>query len=180
MKQTYDISNGGAPAASAFASLKERAFAFRSLAPRGADVLRASLQPIDGTVVTACHDGALVGYVALWPLHLQSSTTARDLCLLGPLMVDPCVQGAGVGSALMQAVLHQADAQTLPPVLLVGDIAYYQRFGFQAGAASRWQMPGLAAPERMLVRASRAAAALPEIGAVLPAFAPPCEKQAAA
>lgn len=180
MKQNYTIDQCGTPANSALAALKARAFAFSSLAPRAADVLRASLQPIGGTVVTAHAGQDLAGYVALWPLHVQSGGARHDVCLLGPLMVDPAMQGAGVGSDLMHTVLRQADAQGLPPVLLVGDAGYYERFGFRAGLAAGWDMPGLAAPSRMLLRPKGGAGALPTTGAVLPAFAPPCEKQAAA
>jgi putative acetyltransferase len=48
--------------------------------------------------------------------------------------VLPDHQGSGVGAALMHAVLGAADACDEPLVGLVGEPAYYRRFGFAPGA----------------------------------------------
>jgi putative acetyltransferase len=50
---------------------------------------------------------------------------------LGPLSVRPDHQQRGVGSALMHAVLGAADALGEPLVALLGNPAYYWRFGFR-------------------------------------------------
>jgi putative acetyltransferase len=50
---------------------------------------------------------------------------------LGPLAVRPDHQRRGVGSALMHAVLGAADALGEPLTALLGDPAYYRRFGFE-------------------------------------------------
>ena len=50
---------------------------------------------------------------------------------LGPLTVRPDCQRRGVGSALMHAVLGAADALGEPLVGLLGEPAYYTRFGFR-------------------------------------------------
>ena len=52
---------------------------------------------------------------------------------LGPLTVRPDRQRAGVGSALMHAVLGAGDALGEPLVALLGDPGYYGRFGFRLG-----------------------------------------------
>ncbi len=49
---------------------------------------------------------------------------------LGPLGVVPDCQRAGVGTALMYAVIGAADALGEPLIALLGDPAYYSRFGF--------------------------------------------------
>ncbi|CAM3383616.1 GNAT family N-acetyltransferase [Isoptericola cucumis] len=49
---------------------------------------------------------------------------------LGPLSVHPSHQRLGTGSALMHALLGAADAMGEPVVVLLGDPAYYSRFGF--------------------------------------------------
>jgi putative acetyltransferase len=49
---------------------------------------------------------------------------------LGPLGVDPGLQGRGVGQALVRAVIGAADALDEPLVALLGSPAYYGRFGF--------------------------------------------------
>ena len=49
---------------------------------------------------------------------------------LGPIGVLPDVQRAGVGSALMHAVIAATDALEYPLVALLGHLDYYPRFGF--------------------------------------------------
>lgn len=53
---------------------------------------------------------------------------------LGPLSVRPGHQRNGVGKALMHAVLAAAEALDEPLVALLGDPAYYGRFGFRPAA----------------------------------------------
>lgn len=50
---------------------------------------------------------------------------------LGPIAVRPDVQGQGIGSALMHAVLGAAEAMDEVLVALLGAPAFYGRFGFQ-------------------------------------------------
>ena len=74
----------------------------------------------------------------------ESGVTGHVLCTrgyvgdvpvlaLGPLGVRPDRQRAGVGSALMHAVLGAGDALGEPLVALLGDPGYYARFGFRLG-----------------------------------------------
>lgn len=52
-------------------------------------------------------------------------------CLgLGPIGVVPEAQRMGVGSALIHATIGAADAMSEPLIALLGDPAYYGRFGF--------------------------------------------------
>lgn len=53
---------------------------------------------------------------------------------LGPLAVRPDRQRRGVGKALMHAVLGAAEALDEPVVVLLGDPAYYGRYGFHASS----------------------------------------------
>lgn len=61
---------------------------------------------------------------------------------LGPVSVDPSHQRRGVGSALLHAVLGAADALDEALVALVGDPAFYRRFGFRPASTV-----GLSAPD---------------------------------
>jgi putative acetyltransferase len=61
---------------------------------------------------------------------------------LGPVSVRPDEQRGGVGSALMYAVLGAAQALDETVVVLLGDPAYYSRFGFDPASAL-----GIAAPD---------------------------------
>lgn len=49
---------------------------------------------------------------------------------LGPLSVAPAVQGQGIGSALMDAAMRCLCQCSAAGCVLLGDPAYYQRFGF--------------------------------------------------
>ena len=60
---------------------------------------------------------------------------------LGPLAVRPDRQRHGVGSALMHTVLGAADALGEPLVALLGDPAYYRRFGFELSTVYRITPP---------------------------------------
>ena len=60
---------------------------------------------------------------------------------LGPLAVRPDRQRAGVGSALMHAVLGAGDALGEPLVALLGDPGYYGRFGFRLASEFRIAPP---------------------------------------
>lgn len=51
---------------------------------------------------------------------------------LGPLSVAPTRQRTGVGAALVRAGLSQVAGMDAAGVVLVGDPAYYGRFGFAA------------------------------------------------
>ena len=50
---------------------------------------------------------------------------------VAPLCVAPARQGEGIGTALMTELLARADRQGHPLVLLLGNPAYYERFGFE-------------------------------------------------
>ncbi|MEM6683795.1 MAG: GNAT family N-acetyltransferase [Pseudomonadota bacterium] len=181
MIQNLNWKSGEQPSDTALAELRGKAFAFTSMAPRAADILRAGAAPYDGAILSAYAAADLAGYVALWPTQLVHRAGEAPLALLGPLMVDPRYQGIGLGRSLMRRILSFADTAGLPPILLVGDQSYYEQFGFENAVSRNWQMPGLAAPERVL---TRSLGPLPQAGAVtaqpLAAFAPPCNQQTAA
>lgn len=90
--------------------------------------------------LVAERQGRLVGYVAASP-----ATTGGQggWPLIGPLAVRPDCQRQGIGSALMRATLDRLRATGAPGAVLVGDPAYYGRFGFRSHAALT--LPGVPA-----------------------------------
>ncbi len=94
------------------------------------DELRADEDVIAALSIVAVLDGGIVGHV----ICSRASITDRPSIGLGPLGVVPACQRRGVGQALMHAVLAAADALDEPAVALLGEPAYYSRFGFVAGA----------------------------------------------
>ncbi|MET0684643.1 MAG: N-acetyltransferase [Solirubrobacteraceae bacterium] len=82
--------------------------------------------------------GGLVGHVVC----TRGDVDGAPALGLGPISVAPAAQRAGVGSALMRAVLAAAGEGGETLVCLVGDPAYYGRFGFTAASGL-----GVASPE---------------------------------
>jgi putative acetyltransferase len=76
---------------------------------------------------TALIDGGMVvGHVTA-----SRATVATDAVVaVGPIGVLPDNQGAGIGSALMHALLSAADVTNVPLIVLLGSPDYYSRFGF--------------------------------------------------
>jgi putative acetyltransferase len=95
--------------------------------PRLVDALRSDRGWIPALSLVAEVDRAVVGHVAC----TRATVSGRPVLGLGPLSVDPSWQRRGVGSALVHAVLGAADALGEPVVVLLGDPAYYHRFGFK-------------------------------------------------
>ncbi len=81
--------------------------------------------------LVAERDGHLVGHVVCSRGYVDEAPALG----LGPVSVHPEEQRAGVGSALVHAVLGAAQALDEPLVALLGDPAYYSRFGFGPAAA---------------------------------------------
>lgn len=75
--------------------------------------------------------GEIAGHVVC----SEGSLGATAVVGLGPIGVVPGAQRAGVGSALMHAVIAAADALDYPLVVLLGHLDYYPRFGFVPASA---------------------------------------------
>ncbi|WP_246157985.1 GNAT family N-acetyltransferase [Catellatospora sichuanensis] len=90
------------------------------------DQLRADTGWLPALSLVAEVDGEIVGHVVCTRGRVGDTPALG----LGPLSVRPDHQRAGVGSALVHAVLGAADALGEPLVVLLGDPGYYRRFGF--------------------------------------------------
>jgi putative acetyltransferase len=90
------------------------------------DELRADVGWIPALSLVAVVNDIVVGHVVC----TRADIAGQPALGLGPLSVDPPQQRAGVGSALMHAVLGAADALGEPVVVLLGNPVYYRRFGF--------------------------------------------------
>jgi predicted N-acetyltransferase YhbS len=117
--------------------------------------LRAGRLPAVGLSFVAVDNDRIVGTVRLWEV---SAGPKRPALLLGPLAVQSAKRNCGIGSALMRHALHQAWRLGHSAVLLVGDPAYYGRFGFSAAPAAALWLPGLHLPQRLLAFELRAGA----------------------
>lgn len=106
--------------------------------------------------LVATSDGSVMGYVAL------SRMTAPTKALgLGPLAVAASHQRQGIGGSLIRTGITQAEGGGLETIFVLGDPAYYGRFGFSLSAAEAFDSP-YAGPYFMAL--SLGAAALPGAG----------------
>lgn len=80
--------------------------------------------------LVAVDDGQVIGHVALSPVTLSSGESGWQG--LGPISVQPDRQAQGVGSRLMQTALQRLRESGAAGCVLLGDPAYYTRFGFAA------------------------------------------------
>jgi putative acetyltransferase len=106
------------------------------------EALRASGQARISLVAVA--DGAVVGHVLFSPV--AASGLAANACVgLAPLAVLPAHQRRGIGGALANAGLEACRRAGFAAAVVLGDPAYYRRFGFvsarQFGLSSEYDAP---------------------------------------
>lgn len=116
------------------------------------DDLRASAEWLPRLSLVAEVDGEIVGHVVCSRGWITTATGDRPVLGLGPLGVAPAHQGAGVGSALVHAVLGAADALDESLVALLGAPAYYGRFGFEPARVHGVEAPDASWGDHFQVR----------------------------
>lgn len=90
--------------------------------------LLGSVEFIPELALVAELDGAVVGYC----ITTRGWLGEQPVLGLGPIGVDPGVQRGGIGSALVRETLSLAGERGERLIALLGDPAYYGRFGFVA------------------------------------------------
>ena len=108
--------------------------------------LRDGRMPAEGLAFSAVREDRLVGTVRLW--HVSAGGVPA--LVLGPLAVDASCRSFGIGAALMEHALAAAKARGHGAVILRGDPAYYNRFGFSADKTGALALPGPFERERLL------------------------------
>lgn len=84
--------------------------------------------------LVAEREGVVVGHVGFSPVAISDGTP--DWFGLGPVSVWPALQRQGIGKALINEALALLKGRGARGCALVGDPAYYARFGFR-------RIPGL-------------------------------------
>ena len=82
--------------------------------------------------LVAERDDRIVGHVLFSAIEAPMRALA-----LAPVGVDPGVQNSGIGSALIREELKRAD-EAWEAVFVLGEPAYYARFGFSIDAAKNY------------------------------------------
>jgi putative acetyltransferase len=119
------------------ASLAVERAAFGASGDAEAAIVEAVRDDEGSFALVADDDGDVVAHV-----QLSRAWIGEDAVLaLGPIGVVPDRQGEGIGSALMRAALEEARARDGTAVILLGDPAFYPRYGFEPASALGWRNP---------------------------------------
>ncbi|MBI5082688.1 MAG: N-acetyltransferase [Chloroflexi bacterium] len=95
------------------------------------DALREQVLPLVSLI--AENNGAIVGHIMFSPVSLSGYPALRIMGL-APIAVAPQHQHKGIGSALVRAGLEQCKQLGFGAVVVLGNPAYYSRFGFSSSA----------------------------------------------
>lgn len=96
------------------------------------DALRDAVTPLVSLV--AEQGGRVIGHVLFSPVAIEGAPDAPACCALGPVGVEPAAQGRGVGAALIRAGLARCRELGFGAAFVLGNPAYYGRFGFGPAA----------------------------------------------
>jgi predicted N-acetyltransferase YhbS len=109
--------------------------------------LRDGRLPAEGLSLIAADGRTVVGTARLWSVACGSGQPAL---LLGPLAVAGNCRNRGMGAALVRKAVAAARRLGHGAVILVGDAAYYNRFGFTAEKTVSLKLPGPFERHRLL------------------------------
>nr|WP_240955647.1 N-acetyltransferase [Micromonospora sp. HNM0581] len=117
------------------------------------DELRSSDAWLPELAMVAEYGGEIVGCALLTRVLVHSGSASTPALAMGPVAVAPHRQRIGLGTSVVQAALEAATELGERLVVVLGDPAYYRRFGFsradQLGLTSPWS--GLGEPWQALI-----------------------------
>lgn len=96
--------------------------------------LRAGDDYIPELALVAEEDGVLVGHIMLTKTYITCQDHKAEALLLGPISVLLEHRKRGIGTRLINESLRLAQEMGYTAAFLVGDPAYYRRFGFEPTA----------------------------------------------
>lgn len=130
----------------AIQGLHDRAFGPGRFA-RAAYRIREGLPEFSPLCRVALKDGKLAAALRMAPITIGGRGGAQ---LLGPLAVEPALKGLGIGKRLVMEAIDKSRAARVALIVLVGDLPYYERFGFSVVPAGRLELPGPVDGRRLL------------------------------
>ncbi|QOY85307.1 GNAT family N-acetyltransferase [Paludibaculum fermentans] len=83
----------------------------------------------------------VAGHIVYSRLSLDPARESLQMAALAPLAVDPEFQRRGIGGALIHMSLPTLAHAGVDAVVVLGDAAYYSRFGFSPELAATLQSP---------------------------------------
>jgi len=114
---------------------------------KASERLREHRLPAEGLSLIAAEGRRVVGSARLWNVACGADKPAL---LLGPVAVSADSRGRGIGAALVRRAVAEARKLGHAAIVLVGDAAYYSRFGFSTAKTGALWMPGPFERHRLL------------------------------
>lgn len=99
-------------------------------------------------------DQQVAGHILYTELPIEASDCAVRAAALAPLAVDPDFQRRGIGGALIHMSLPMLAHAGVDAVVVLGEPAYYTRFGFSPELAAGLQSPFPPGPHFMALELS--------------------------
>jgi predicted N-acetyltransferase YhbS len=143
----YSISLDAPEYAAAVEALYDDVFGPGRFAKTAERLREGNTKIADASLVAIDSEG-LTGVVRVWPVTVGETGRAA---FLGPIAVAERRRGNGVAFKLMERAIGVCREQGYAAVILVGDLDYYDRFGFKS-AEGRFQLPGPVDQKRVLIR----------------------------
>jgi predicted N-acetyltransferase YhbS len=103
--------------------------------------LRSSPDYIKELDFVAELDGKIIGNIVYAKASIQDDATKCDIIGFGPISVLPEYQNKGIGSQLITHTVKLAKDNGYKAIVILGDPAYYSRFGFKPGKDYNISMP---------------------------------------
>ncbi len=111
------------------------------------DALRKTKRFNPGLLLVAEHYEELLGCILLYPVDIVEGSNITPALALAPVAVLPQHQRKGIGGKLVKVSLGKAKKLGFKSVIVLGNAAYYTRFGFKP--ASLWGIkPSFEVPEK--------------------------------
>lgn len=143
----YSISPDAPEHAAAVEALYDDVFGPGRFAKTAERLREGNTKIADASLVAIDSEG-LTGVVRVWPVTVGETGRAA---FLGPIAVAERRRGNGVAFKLMERAIGVCREQGYAAVILVGDLDYYDRFGFKS-AEGRFQLSGPVDQKRVLIR----------------------------
>lgn len=99
-------------------------------------------------------DAKVGASIRFWRCDVESGDEILPALVLGPLVVDPALQGKGLGRTLVARALEEADQEGWDLCLVVGEASYYSPYGFVLAEPYGFELPGPVDQPRFQVRAA--------------------------
>ena len=101
--------------------------------------------------LVADRGGTIAGYILFSPIAIETKDGASPALALAPLAVVPDLQRQGIGEQLVRHGLKRCRDRGHGVVVVLGDPAYYMRFGFFPAGARHIESPFPAPEEAFMV-----------------------------